>query len=247
MKKGALRFVIVCSGIAVLSAFAGDRTAVIQNSSGVPSAFLPAPERFSAERLVPGFSEFRTAAPHPSRAGAFFLSLLLPGAGEYYAGSKKMAGIFLGTEALLWSTFTSFRVYGKWKKNDYERMAIAHAGVSAEGKDHDYFVALELYDNIREYNAEMMRNRDFDALFPENEEYSWQWDSRESRLKYERLRVASDNAFERSLLVVGGVLLNHLFSAVDALRLAQGAAKGVEVGLAPLPEGGFVLGIFKQW
>lgn len=63
---------------------------------------------------------------------ALFLSALLPGAGEYYAGNRKRAAIFLGLEALgwaLWSTWDSkgsdivdeFRVTAReeWSPTDY--------------------------------------------------------------------------------------------------------------------------------
>jgi hypothetical protein len=156
-----------------------------------------------------------------------------------------MASIFFGAEVLLWSTFASFRVYGNWKKHDYEQFAVSHAGITLSGKDRDYFVALEHYDNLRAYNEAKLKERDFDALYPETSEYDWQWDSRSSRLEYETLRVASDRAFERSLIVIGGIVLNHLVSAVDALRLGRKARDGsrpaessLQVGLAGLPEGG---------
>lgn len=48
------------------------------------------------------------AAKSPGKA--FFLSLLVPGAGEYYAGKRKHAAVFFGLEALgwaLWSTWDS--------------------------------------------------------------------------------------------------------------------------------------------
>jgi hypothetical protein len=196
----------------------------------------------------------------PSPAAGMVLSLVLPGAGELYTGSRKMASIFFGAEVLFWSAFASFRVYGLWKKNDYEQFAVSHAGISLSGKDHDYFLALEHYDNVRAYNEAKLRERDFDALYPETSEYNWQWDSRSSRLEYETLRVASDRAFERSLIVIGGIVLNHLVSAVDALRLGRktrekretgGTRNPVEMplqmGLAGLPEGGIRIMAVKHF
>ncbi len=67
-----------------------------------------------------------------SPAKALFLSALLPGAGEYYAGNRKRAAIFLGLEALgwaLWSTWDGkgndivdeFRATAReeWSPQDY--------------------------------------------------------------------------------------------------------------------------------
>ena len=177
----------------------------------------------------------------PSRAKAFALSFLLPGAGEYYAGSKKMAKVFFITEVFLWTTFASFRIYGNWKKDDYRQMAVAYAGVDLTGKDHQYFVDIGNYDSIQEYNAAVLRERDADALYPENDDYDWEWESEEMRLEFRRSRIASDAAYNRSLLVIGAVILNHIVSGIDALRLARAAEKSgerkVELDIVGLPDG----------
>ena len=185
----------------------------------------------------------------PSKAKAFFLSFLLPGAGEYYAGSKKMAKIFLGTETLLWSTYISFRMYGNWKKNDYELFAVSHAGIQTSGKDHKYYVAMENYNSLREYNEAKLRQRNLADLYPEDKQHNWQWDNKDSRNKFGALRVSSDRAFNRSLFVIGGIFINHLISGIDALRLARKEEKrhnqDIQVGVAGLPEGGMVVGVWK--
>ena len=206
---------------------------------------------FSRTALIPTANESAVSeqpAP-PSKAKAFFLSFLLPGAGEYYAGSKKMAKIFLGTEVLLWSTYFSFRIYGNWKKSDYELYAVSHAGIQPAGKDHKYYVAMENYNSLREYNEAKLRQRNLADLYPEDEQHSWQWDNKDSRRTFGTLRVASDRAYNRSLFVIGGVLINHLISGIDALRLAKKEEsrhnQNIQVGVAGLPEGGMVLSVWK--
>jgi len=181
----------------------------------------------------------------PSKARAFLLSLALPGSGEYYAGSKKMAKIFFCAETALWAAFASFRIYGSWKEQDYQHTAVSHAGVTIRGKDHDYFVNIEKYDNIRAYNHAMLQERNVAALYPEDGSYDWDWDNDASRSRFRELRIASDNAFNRSIFVIGGIVLNHLVSGIDALRLAREAEKRhqsvVRIGVAGLPNGGAVM------
>jgi len=199
--------------------------------------------------LLISSAEGESSYPHSSKVKAFFFSFTLPGAGEYYAGSSKMAKVFLGSEAILWATYFSFRTYGNWKKNDYQQFAVSHAGVKLSGKDHQYFVNIENYNDIREYNDAKLRQRDAGALYPENKDYTWQWDSKSSRLRYVKLRVASDRAYNRSLFVIGGVILNHIVSGIDAIRVVrknQGLRKsGVKVGVIGLPEGGIILTLWK--
>jgi len=54
---------------------------------------------------------------------AFFYSLMVPGAGEYYSGSKIKPIVFLGIEALLWTGYFIYDGKGDGKKDDYR----AHA------------------------------------------------------------------------------------------------------------------------
>ncbi len=187
----------------------------------------------------------------PSEGKAFLLSFVLPGAGEYYADSKKMAKIFFSSEVLLWTTYLSFRAYGNWKKGDYQHLAVSHAGVNLSGKDHQYFVNIENFDTLREYNETKLQQREFDKLYPETPYYNWQWNSEASRHQFEKLRIASDTAYQRSLFVIGGIVINHIVSAIDALRLArknrQESENRIRIGLAGLPEGGLMVLLWKSF
>lgn len=207
--------------------------------------------RFGPSQLLMQDSESARISGLNSRSPgrAFLYSFLLPGSGELYTGSKKMAGVFFGTEVFLWATFISFRVYGNWKEDDYRSFSVAHAGVDLTGKDYDYFIAVENYRNLREYNEAKLQQRDVNALYPDDEAHRWEWDSDENRERFESLRVASDNAFRRSLFVIGGIVINHVISGIDAVRLAR---KGRNVqnqalhwGVSGMPEGGVMVCLIK--
>ena len=57
---------------------------------------------------------------------AFFYSLLVPGAGEYYSGSKIKPIVFFGIEALLWTSYFIYDGKGDGKKDDYREYADEH-------------------------------------------------------------------------------------------------------------------------
>jgi len=187
----------------------------------------------------------------PSKSKAFLFSLILPGSGEYYAGSRTMAKIFFSTEVMLWATYFSFRAYGNMKKDDYIRYAIVHAGIDQSDKDYDYYVNIENYDNLRDYNSARLQQRRVDEVYPDNDYYYWQWDSHASRLEYERIRIASDNAFSRSIFVIGGILINHIISGIDAVRAAKSQEipdeNRLRMGVSLLPEGGMTVNLCKQF
>lgn len=211
-----------------------------------------AAEPFHRSLLVPAENTSNLIQENklPSRGKAFILSFLLPGAGELYAGSPKMAKIFFGVEVALWATYASFRAYGHWKEEDYKRYAVAHAGVTLAGKDHQYFVDVENYPNIRAYNDAKLQQRDVAAMYPETDEWAWAWDSEKSQKRFEKLRLASDDAYSNSLFVIAGILINHIVSGIDAMRIARKAQKAentLQLGMAGLPEGGAVLKISQKF
>jgi hypothetical protein len=188
---------------------------------------------------------------NPSKVKAFLFSFVLPGAGEYYAGSRKTAAVFFGTECALWAVFSGFQTYGRWKQRDYRLFAASHAGVNPEGKNRDYFVAIENYMNIIAYNDAKLQQRRVDKLYPERQAFNWQWDSEVSRKRYKGMRIKSDLAYRNSLFVVGGIVLNHLVSGIDAVRVAgrnsNALKREVRVGLSGLPEGGGMVFFMKRF
>jgi len=189
---------------------------------------------------------FQTSTP--TKAKAFLLSLAVPGMGEFYAGSKRMGTIFLCTEIALWAGYFAFQTYGDWKEQDFKQYATAHAGVHTKGKNHRYFVNIEHFDNVRAYNEAKLQQRDPNALYPENDEYSWQWDKTSHRLKYEKMRVASDQAYSRAVLMIGVIVANHIISGIDAIRVVRQVQKNtVQVGLRGRVEGGVDLCFSKSF
>jgi hypothetical protein len=143
------------------------------------------------------------------------------------------------------------RYYGHLLEEDYMAYAQAHAHVNPDGKDYDYWVNIENFENLQRYNETRLLQRRPDELYPDTDFYAWQWDNIESRLEYEKIRIRSDNAFSRSTFVLGGILLNHLISAVDALRAARNAEPldpdRVRIGFSPLPSRGMALIVSKSF
>ena len=77
-----------------------------------------------------------TMAPK-NRGKAFFMSLLVPGWGQHYAGATKKRNAFLGLEVGMWLTYGGLKGFSAWRQQDYEAYAATHAGVNLEGKNND--------------------------------------------------------------------------------------------------------------
>lgn len=57
---------------------------------------------------------------------AFVYSLIIPGAGEFYANSKIKAVLFFGLDATLWTLYFNYHKKGKNKENEYKGFADQH-------------------------------------------------------------------------------------------------------------------------
>jgi hypothetical protein len=150
--------------------------------------------------------------------GAFLKSLLVPGWGQYTLGQKNAALAFFGTDMLLIGGMLSLNSYGHSTRIDYKAMAAAYAGVVGN-HNHDFYVDVGNWMTTREFNERRLQGREFDALYTARDD-QWSWTSDERRAEMEKTRIKSDRAFNSVLYLVGGMVMNHVISAVHAGRTA---------------------------
>jgi hypothetical protein len=170
---------------------------------------------------MPGeFEEKRKGMKSTTKAA--LLSLLLPGAGEIYGGSKTKGKIFIFSEASLWAGFFGFRTYGAWLKKDYKVYAASHAKVNLEEKSDNFFDELAFYDSRDQYNQfGPLYHRGEKQPYPEDDFWNWEWDSRESRYYYRDLKNRSKSASRKALYLVGLSMVNRIVSVVDAMKTVR--------------------------
>ncbi len=152
-----------------------------------------------------------------NRTKAFLMSLLVPGWGQSYAESKTRSLIYMGTEIGLWLAYGGLVAYSDWREQDYRNYAAAHAGVNNEGKSSSFFIDVGNYNSIYEYNDAKLRQRNLNEYYRDTETFYWQWQSKAHRERFDQLRISSDTAYNRSTMLLGVIMANHLISAIDAL------------------------------
>ncbi|MBM3325522.1 MAG: hypothetical protein FJY65_00855 [Calditrichaeota bacterium] len=152
---------------------------------------------------------------------AFIQSLLIPGLGQWLDGRKTKAYLFFTAEAVLLGGIIGSRLYAGWLVDDYRQFARQHAGVSAE-RDHQFYVDIGNWMNQQAFNEQRLRDRQFDRLYDSSED-AWQWDTDANRSHFKSIRLYSDRLNNQALMFVGGLLLNHFLSAIDA---ASGGKEG---------------------
>jgi len=156
-----------------------------------------------------------------SASRAFFSSLLLPGTGEAYVGEKTQSKVFLGIEIVAWGLVVANMINVNMRQDDYKNFAVQHASVVRNGKGDQYWIDIGKYDTIFEYNEQRIRERDIDALYPEDRFWYWTWDNTENRFFYDSKRIETRETEQKRLYFFAAIALNHLVSAINALRLAN--------------------------
>ena len=151
---------------------------------------------------------------------AALYSLVLPGIGELYVGEYGTGKYFTIAEGFLWVTLGSVHWYATWLRDDARRFATQHAGITTGGKEDRYFVDIGNFDNVYDYNEEVLRGRDEFKVYDPNSSFSWNWDSGLNRDHYRELRVSSEERFNDTRFVAAAIGVNHVLSAINAARLA---------------------------
>jgi hypothetical protein len=185
----------------------------------------------------------QSSTPRKKTTGlAAIYSLLLPGMGELYAEGFESGKYFLIAEGALWLTYASFEIYGNQIADDARAYAQAHAGINLVRKDEQYFVDIGNFRNITEFNQKQLRDYEFSRVYSNTALYHWEWDTEASRALYRDQRVASDNMLNNRKFVIAAIVINHIGSAINAVRSAINYNKSLDEQLGSLSMHAEVLG-----
>lgn len=156
-------------------------------------------------------------------------SLILPGTGEYSLNFNHRGRVFLLVEGTIWLSLISSVLMSDILQREFQTYAAEHANILPSGKNREFWVDIGNYESREIFNQEHLRFREFDAVEKyENDEWNWNWDGATSKRKYfESLRIKSDVWSLAGKFLIGGVVLNHIVSAIDVLYL-QNRNRGTE-------------------
>jgi len=196
------------------------------STSGLYAQYLTDAVALQSTQSVPA----APAAIHPAAMGATFegdgeeksgflgvlYSMVLPGMGEMYAGRMDRGMYPLITEAGLWLGLIGVNTYGSWVRDDARTFARQHAGVDPAGKADEFWVHIENYRDLYDYNNQRLIERRLDELYPDEASFQWQWDSETSRKYYKDRRILSDEMSNAVSFFVLGMVANRIWSAIQA-------------------------------
>lgn len=152
-------------------------------------------------------------------------SIILPGWGQYSLDKNSRGNFYITTEILGIAITTFSFVKSNSVENTFVAMASEHAGANESGKDHQYWVDIGNYNSLEDYNDEHLRWREYDNLYPNETKWDWDWDTDDNRKEFEELRIQSDKFKLAGKFFIGGIVLNHIVSAIDAFYLKNVSLK----------------------
>jgi len=150
------------------------------------------------------------------------LSVLLPGAGHYYAGRSDIGAYFFGAEATMWLGLLGVNYYGNVLRDDSRSFAAVHSGLDKNGKDDTYFSNVGNYTNIYSYNNEKLQRGEYDLLYDVTTHY-WNWDNKGSQEEFDIQRKRSERTYNFKNVFVTGMIINRIISGISALILTNRA------------------------
>ncbi len=156
-----------------------------------------------------------------SRGKALLLSLILPGAGEYYLGHKKTAIGFMIAEIGFWAGYfwTGHRYTTMVK--DSRNWAYLFAQVNPDGEyPEEFWRAVGSYDNVYENNQRQLIDRNLNGVFDENQ-FFWDWLDDEQRFQYNRLRIKAKDFKNLRNSIAFTFFVNRVLSLIDVIRISN--------------------------
>ncbi len=143
-------------------------------------------------------------------------SAILPGWGEAVQGYPKSSRFFIINESILLLSCIGSYSLSRLEAIKYRAFAVEFAGVKRHN-NHRYWVDIGNFHSMNEYDAEHLRMRD--GMEGKWAGRNWQWDTVKHREKFESMRIQSDRLSLAGQFFIGGIILNHIVSAIDALYL----------------------------
>ena len=193
-----------------------------------------------------------------SSAKAFLMSLVVPGAGQLYAGNKIRPVIFLGVEAAAWGLHASYHSKGEDATDIYEAFNQEHW---SRDRHQDYmdWTYGEMPDTFTEITHHLpeTNTQQFYEMTGKYDQFAWGWDDaslRDSMMyteykninppprvfyaenvpvspnrdKYEGLRDDANSEYNKATKMLTLVLANHVISAFEAFIQVHRHNKALE-------------------
>jgi hypothetical protein len=158
---------------------------------------------------------------------AFLYSMIVPGSGEFYGGSKIKAAVFLGLDVALWAFYFNYHGKGTDKETEYQGFADQH------WSENDYIIwlwntygILSDRDKYKDpitgdsvylsHHLPDTKTDQYYEMIGKYEQFTGGWDGLDNRETYLGMRRDSNDLLNKAKYAAMFSLGNHILSAFDA-------------------------------
>ena len=167
-----------------------------------------------------------------SKKKSAFLSVLVPGAGEFYSQNKTSGFISFASEVVLWLGYFGFLEQARWSERDYKVYVSAYSGSNVTDCSDEYYDDLQHYYSSDEYNNNVeiyaryglyygnwtedeYENFILDYLYVGDEK--WHWESKDIWYRYGELRREKNKFNIMAKFTIGAMIANRVISMIKAV------------------------------
>jgi hypothetical protein len=167
---------------------------------------------------------------------AFLYSMIVPGSGEFYAGSKIRAAVFFGLDVTFWALYFNYHGKGKDKETEYRHFADNHwleddyinwlfktYGITS---DQEPYEDPETGDTVYfSHHLPDTKTGQYYEMIGKYEQFSEGWDDFDTtslnREVYLGMRHDSNDLLNKAKYSAMFSLANHILSAFDAALMVK--------------------------
>jgi len=148
---------------------------------------------------------------------------VVPGWGHYYVNHNNWTRgkYHLAGEVILLASYFGLNTQSNRLQTDLYTQARSYAGVDLEGRSRGFQLAVGDYDNLKAYNADQERARNWDQLYPNQAEYQWNWTSEDARKNYLDTKNRIDKIDRQLPALFSLMIVNRVVSGVSAYLRAK--------------------------
>ncbi len=166
-------------------------------------------------------------APQPGTVA--LKSFILPGWGQYALGQKQLGKVFFWTETGLWILTGALQQHARQTRETMWWLAASRAGVeNPADKDGVFFDQVGLYSDVTTYNEQMLRDRNYTALYDPASGWGWAWKSSEDQARFRAQKRTYYQARKWVQVALWGIFMNHFTSGLSAWLQARHRLAPVE-------------------
>ena len=146
--------------------------------------------------------------------GISWISLLLPGSGHQYVGSRKKALGYITLDLFALTGVIFFKQYNNRLISNYKSYAAQNANISTPVSDDYYWQIIGSFDSYYDYQETLDLVRESERKFTE-QQFFWRWNDTMLRDEYISFQKVAKRFNTISSFFIGAMILNRIVAFID--------------------------------